>query len=148
MSSPFLKNLKRAGRLSSLWGQHCCWSQATFLGNPDEAGHFFSLLGLAPGGVYRTVPLGTFVWELLPPIFNLALCHHRRPVGGVFSVALSLSSSFLKKNQTVAVSNHPAQPSRLSLTTIFNILKIWSPDFPLGLAFALPSDSLTCPLIL
>jgi hypothetical protein len=73
------------------------------------AGHHLAaraLLGLAPGGVYRAIPVTRDAGGLLPHRFTLT-----GPFGpgGLFSVALSRGSP------RVAVSNHPA---------------LWSPDVP------------------
>jgi len=66
-----------------------------------------TLLGLAPGGVCRAIPVTRDAGGLLPRRFTLTgvLAHP----GGLFSVALSRGSP------RVAVSNHPA---------------LWSPDVP------------------
>ena len=65
------------------------------------------LLDLAPGGVYRAVPVTRNAGGLLHRRFTLTGPANR--TGGLFSVALSRGSP------RVAVGNHPA---------------LWSPDFP------------------
>jgi hypothetical protein len=73
------------------------------------AGHHLAaraLLGLAPGGVYRAIPVTRDAGGLLLHRFTLTGPHGP---GGLFSVALSRGSP------RVAVSNHPA---------------LWSPDVP------------------
>ena len=66
------------------------------------------LFGLAPGGVYQATPITQGTGGLLPRLFNLT---HRNSVGGICSVALSLS----RLGGTVRVTDH---------------LALWSSDFP------------------
>jgi len=65
------------------------------------------LFGLAPDGVYLADPVAQAAGELLPHRFTLT--RRISPVGGLFSVALSVGSPRLD------VIQHPA---------------LWSPDFP------------------
>ena len=79
-----------------------CWTS-----RPTPARRLnFSLLGLAPDGVYRARPVTQPAGELLPHRFTLTA---RCPGGGFLSVALSLTS------RPVGVTHHRA---------------LWSPDFP------------------
>ncbi len=69
-----------------------------------------SLLDLAPGGVYQAEPVTRFAGALLPHRFTLTSWDSEEsPIGGLISVALSLSS------RTVGVTHHRV---------------LWSPDFP------------------
>ena len=69
-----------------------------------------SLLDLAPSGVYRARPVTRPAGALLPHRFTLASWDpDGSPIGGLFSVALSLSL------RTVGVTHHRV---------------LWSPDFP------------------
>ena len=69
-----------------------------------------SLLDLAPGGVYQARSVTRPAGALLPHRFTLTSWESGdSPIGGLFSVALSLSS------RTVGVTHHRV---------------LWSPDFP------------------
>src|SRR5664279_4734421 len=75
---------------------------------PSRTNASRELLDLAPGGVYRAVPVTRDAGGLLHHRFTLTGSPSRE-TGGLFSVALSRGS------RRVAVDNHPA---------------LWSPDFP------------------
>src|SRR5664280_3720360 len=75
---------------------------------PSRTNASRELLDLAPGGVYRAVPVTRDAGGLLHHRFTLTGSPSRE-TGGLFSVALSRGS------HRVAVDNHPA---------------LWSPDFP------------------
>jgi len=82
----------------------------------------FSLLGFAPGGVYRANQVTLAAGALLPHRFTLtcaATSELGAAIGGLLSAALSLTS------RPVGVTDHPV---------------LWSPDFPLGTTKAVPSD--------
>ncbi len=82
----------------------------------------FSLLGFAPGGVYRANQVTLAAGALLPHRFTLTCApasELAKAIGGLLSAALSLIS------RPVSVTDHPV---------------LWSPDFPLGAAEATPSD--------
>ena len=82
----------------------------------------FSLLGIAPGGVYRASQVTPAAGALLPHRFTLTCAttsELEAAIGGLLSAALSLTS------RPVSVTDHPV---------------LWSPDFPLGTTKAAPSD--------
>jgi hypothetical protein len=82
----------------------------------------FSLLGIAPGGVYRASQVALAAGALLPHRFTLACAAASglaAAIGGLLSVALSLTL------RPVGVTDHPV---------------LWSPDFPPGATEAAPSD--------
>ena len=82
----------------------------------------FSLLGFAPGGVYRASQVALAAGALLPHRFTLTCATASKlaaAIGGVLSAALSLTS------RSVGVTDNPV---------------LWSPDFPLGATKAAPSD--------
>ena len=82
----------------------------------------FSLLGFAPGGVYRASQVTLAAGALLPHRFTLACATSSElfvAIGGLLSAALSLTS------RSVGVADHPV---------------LRSPDFPLVTAKAITSD--------
>jgi len=90
-------------------GHETTWVAIHLSGLPGIIGRATrSLLGLAPGGVYRAVRVAPNAGALLPHRFTLT-CDRCRSIGGLLSVALSVAS------RRLAVSQHPA---------------LWSPDLP------------------
>ena len=82
----------------------------------------FSLLGFAPGGVYRASQVTLAAGALLPHRFTLACAgtsELEAAIGGLLSAALSLAS------RPVGVTDHPV---------------LRGPDFPLGATETAPSD--------
>ncbi len=82
----------------------------------------FSLLGFAPGGVYRASQVTLAAGALLPHRFTLTCAATGEPIvaiGGLLSAALSLTS------RSVGVTDNPV---------------LWSPDFPLDTTEAASSD--------
>jgi hypothetical protein len=93
-------------RRPSIWARRCRTGSCGLPGTMGRATR--SLLGLAPGGVWRAAPVARGAGGLLHHRFTLA-CAATAAIGGLLSVPLSVGSPRL------GVTQHRA---------------LWSPDFP------------------